>query len=220
MYLPTLDDRSNGRLASDTKWRSLVRSNQLPWALLAKSSQINLSLVAKYEQLNWNANANGFICPKTGDQKSICDIMHSSTFFPSLQVYELERRFKQQKYLSAPEREHLASVIHLTPTQVCKFSVLRAQIIIGSSQNRAWIRLNANWWQLIHHPREIERENYMWNVQCAYMQYRPNQNFFSNSWYLNWSFGRVSSSALQQFFPVSYRNALQKRVIPSHRTTN
>jgi len=36
-----------------------------------------------------------------------------------LQVYELERRFKQQKYLSAPEREHLASLIHLTPTQVC-----------------------------------------------------------------------------------------------------
>jgi Homeodomain len=34
------------------------------------------------------------------------------------QVYELERRFKQQKYLSAPEREHLASLIHLTPTQV------------------------------------------------------------------------------------------------------
>ena len=35
-----------------------------------------------------------------------------------MQVYELERRFKQQKYLSAPEREHLASLIHLTPTQV------------------------------------------------------------------------------------------------------
>ncbi|XP_047735739.1 homeobox protein Nkx-2.1-like [Hyalella azteca] len=34
------------------------------------------------------------------------------------QVYELERRFKQQKYLSAPEREHLASLINLTPQQV------------------------------------------------------------------------------------------------------
>ncbi|NWW15367.1 NKX24 protein, partial [Falcunculus frontatus] len=30
----------------------------------------------------------------------------------------LERRFRQQRYLSAPEREHLASLIHLTPTQV------------------------------------------------------------------------------------------------------
>ncbi|XP_072023593.1 thyroid transcription factor 1-like isoform X2 [Amphiura filiformis] len=38
--------------------------------------------------------------------------------FSQAQVYELERRFKQQKYLSAPEREHLASLINLSPTQV------------------------------------------------------------------------------------------------------
>lgn len=38
--------------------------------------------------------------------------------FSQVQVFELERRFKQQKYLSAPEREHLAGLIHLTPNQV------------------------------------------------------------------------------------------------------
>lgn len=38
--------------------------------------------------------------------------------FSKAQTYELERRFRQQRYLSAPEREHLASLIHLTPTQV------------------------------------------------------------------------------------------------------
>ncbi|KAK5598804.1 hypothetical protein CRENBAI_004141 [Crenichthys baileyi] len=38
--------------------------------------------------------------------------------FSQAQVFELERRFKQQKYLSAPEREHLAGLIHLTPNQV------------------------------------------------------------------------------------------------------
>ena len=38
--------------------------------------------------------------------------------FTQAQVYELERRFKQQKYLSAPEREALAQGINLTPTQV------------------------------------------------------------------------------------------------------
>ncbi|XP_062856910.1 homeobox protein Nkx-2.5 [Trichomycterus rosablanca] len=38
--------------------------------------------------------------------------------FSQAQVYELERRFKQQKYLSAPERDHLAHVLKLTPTQV------------------------------------------------------------------------------------------------------
>lgn len=38
--------------------------------------------------------------------------------FSKTQTYELERRFRQQRYLSAPEREHLASVIRLSPTQV------------------------------------------------------------------------------------------------------
>uniref|UniRef100_A0A0P6G048 Homeobox protein Nkx-2.5 n=1 Tax=Daphnia magna TaxID=35525 RepID=A0A0P6G048_9CRUS len=38
--------------------------------------------------------------------------------FSQAQVYELERRFKQQRYLSAPEREHLSLVLKLTPTQV------------------------------------------------------------------------------------------------------
>lgn len=38
--------------------------------------------------------------------------------FSKAQTYELERRFRQQRYLSAPEREHLASILNLTPTQV------------------------------------------------------------------------------------------------------
>uniref|UniRef100_A0A8B9CAZ6 Homeobox protein Nkx-2.5 n=1 Tax=Anser brachyrhynchus TaxID=132585 RepID=A0A8B9CAZ6_9AVES len=38
--------------------------------------------------------------------------------FSQAQVYELERRFKQQKYLSAPERDHLANVLKLTSTQL------------------------------------------------------------------------------------------------------
>ncbi|KAM6924322.1 homeobox protein Nkx-2.5 [Xenentodon cancila] len=38
--------------------------------------------------------------------------------FSQVQVYELERRFKQQRYLSAPERDHLAGALKLTSTQV------------------------------------------------------------------------------------------------------
>lgn len=38
--------------------------------------------------------------------------------FTKAQTFELERRFRQQRYLSAQEREHLASLIQLTPTQV------------------------------------------------------------------------------------------------------
>ncbi|KAM4540204.1 NK2 homeobox 4a isoform 2-T2 [Fundulus diaphanus] len=59
-----------------------------------------------------------------GDASKAMPALHAAprrkrrVLFSQAQVYELERRFKQQKYLSAPEREHLASMIHLTPTQV------------------------------------------------------------------------------------------------------
>ena len=38
--------------------------------------------------------------------------------FSQAQVYELERRFTIHKYLTAYEREQLASVLHLTERQV------------------------------------------------------------------------------------------------------
>ena len=38
--------------------------------------------------------------------------------FSQAQVCELERRFKQQRYLSAPERDQLAEMLKLSPTQV------------------------------------------------------------------------------------------------------
>lgn len=38
--------------------------------------------------------------------------------FSQGQVLELERRFRMQRYLSAPEREVLAKALNLTPTQV------------------------------------------------------------------------------------------------------
>lgn len=38
--------------------------------------------------------------------------------FSKSQIYELERRFRQQRYLTAAEREQLGRMINLTPTQV------------------------------------------------------------------------------------------------------
>ncbi len=38
--------------------------------------------------------------------------------FSKAQTYELERCFRQQRYLSSPEREQLAHLLRLTPTQV------------------------------------------------------------------------------------------------------
>ena len=38
--------------------------------------------------------------------------------FTKTQTQELEKRFREQRYLSAPEREELSKVINLTPTQI------------------------------------------------------------------------------------------------------
>lgn len=38
--------------------------------------------------------------------------------FSKAQTFELERRFRDQRYLSAPEREHLATILGLSQTQV------------------------------------------------------------------------------------------------------
>lgn len=38
--------------------------------------------------------------------------------FTQSQVYELEKAFRRQRYLSAPEREELAQVLDMTPTQI------------------------------------------------------------------------------------------------------
>lgn len=38
--------------------------------------------------------------------------------FTKAQTFVLERRFQQQRYLSAPEREELARITNLTPSQV------------------------------------------------------------------------------------------------------
>ncbi|XP_047741139.1 homeobox protein DLL-4 [Hyalella azteca] len=52
------------------------------------------------------------------DTEGRCRKRKRRILFSKTQTYELERRFRQQRYLSAPEREHLASLINLTPTQV------------------------------------------------------------------------------------------------------
>ncbi|OWF50972.1 homeobox protein vnd-like [Mizuhopecten yessoensis] len=60
----------------------------------------------------------------TKDKQAECHLMKQRqkrkprVLFSQAQVYELERRFKQQRYLSAPEREQLANILKLTSTQV------------------------------------------------------------------------------------------------------
>uniref|UniRef100_A0A914SIK9 Homeobox domain-containing protein n=1 Tax=Parascaris equorum TaxID=6256 RepID=A0A914SIK9_PAREQ len=61
------------------------------------------------------------VAPTQGLQKQFLKLVKRRkrrVLFTKAQTYELERRFRTQRYLSAPEREQLAMQIRLTPTQV------------------------------------------------------------------------------------------------------
>ncbi|KAK5644577.1 hypothetical protein RI129_005877 [Pyrocoelia pectoralis] len=68
--------------------------------------------------------------------------------FSQAQVYELERRFKQQKYLSAPEREQMAQGLKLTSTQVKiwfqnrRYKCKRQKLEKGMDQDKSKIPIN------------------------------------------------------------------------------
>jgi len=68
--------------------------------------------------------------------------------FTKAQTYELERRFRDQRYVSAPEREHLARLLHLTPTQVSTrigqhVHVIRLHISVRSIRISKYLRNNS-----------------------------------------------------------------------------
>ena len=54
------------------------------------------------------------------NSKENCGPPHKKrrVLFTQSQVYELEKAFRRQRYLSAPEREDLARVLDMTPTQI------------------------------------------------------------------------------------------------------
>lgn len=106
--------------------RPRARKAEVAWPGPAPADAVRLSLAVS----RFMGPASGMNMSGMGGLGSLGDVSKNMAPLPSAprrkrrvlfsqaQVYELERRFKQQKYLSAPEREHLASMIHLTPTQV------------------------------------------------------------------------------------------------------
>ncbi|OON18423.1 homeobox domain protein [Opisthorchis viverrini] len=55
--------------------------------------------------------------------------------FSKLQTYKLEQRFSRQRYLTASEREQLARMLDLTPTQDQQYTKLQGSEMEGSSQS-------------------------------------------------------------------------------------
>ncbi|XP_067268557.1 homeobox protein Nkx-3.1 isoform X2 [Pseudorasbora parva] len=80
----------------------------------------------KRQQLHYTDSADISVCLNSEDKTTSSTEMtgggvkkkRSRAAFTHLQVLELEKKFSHQRYLSAPERAHLASALHLTETQV------------------------------------------------------------------------------------------------------
>lgn len=83
-------------------------------ASLSQSNDINNPLSQVDSN---NSNEAGNLIEEDDDDKPR-NRRKPRVLFSQAQVYELERRFKQQRYLSAPEREHLAQLLKLTSQQV------------------------------------------------------------------------------------------------------
>ncbi|XP_023218961.1 uncharacterized protein [Centruroides vittatus] len=106
-------------LANDSSSGLALRTNGEMGA--ASASSDSYSAIREEEVLPENEEQNsdghsGDTTSQNGDQPP--KKRKRRVLFSKAQTYELERRFRQQRYLSAPEREHLASIIRLTPTQV------------------------------------------------------------------------------------------------------
>ncbi|XP_037328009.2 homeobox protein Nkx-2.5-like [Pungitius pungitius] len=72
--------------------------------------------------------------------------------FSQAQVFELERRFKQQRYLSAPEREHLATTLKLTSNQVKIWFQNRRYKCKRQRQDKSLEGVGPQQQQQQHHP--------------------------------------------------------------------
>ncbi len=78
----------------------------------SSTSSISQDMTKTYHHHNHHQNFNSI------SQYPYQSKRKRRVLFSQAQVYELEKRFKLQKYLSAQEREHLANILNLTPTQV------------------------------------------------------------------------------------------------------
>ena len=112
------DDQSDSNSSTDqTCFDKLGNGNSSAIVAPTSSNNNNGAAVNGHSNNNNNNNSNskdnnnsaGEAPPKKKKRRVL---------FSKPQTYELERRFRQQRYLSAPEREHLASILRLTPTQI------------------------------------------------------------------------------------------------------
>ncbi|XP_066905691.1 homeobox protein Nkx-2.5 [Halyomorpha halys] len=123
--------------------------------------------------------------------------------FTQAQVYELERRFKVQKYLSAPEREVMANAIKLTSTQVKiwfqnrRYKVKRMKSEGQRSQdtsNQVSVKQEDNWYpsDIAEYPMTPQHTNGTNSIIQYYQQPEYSYQFPNNNYPVipdpNWKF--------------------------------
>ncbi|OAF71371.1 Homeobox protein Nkx-2.1 [Intoshia linei] len=109
---------SNCNLASSSEITNTLNGSNFPYA---HNGQSNASIYGNgrfQHDLMANGAMDPFLTPHGLFPFSLSQRRKRRILFSQAQVYELERRFKMQKYLSGPEREHLSRMINLTPNQV------------------------------------------------------------------------------------------------------
>ncbi|XP_053290935.1 NK2 homeobox 4a isoform X1 [Pleuronectes platessa] len=115
---------SIGNMGDLPSYQDSMRNTAAATGWYSSNPDPRYSTISRFMGPSTGMNMTGMGSLGMGDASKSMPALHSAprrkrrVLFSQAQVYELERRFKQQKYLSAPEREHLASMIHLTPTQV------------------------------------------------------------------------------------------------------
>ncbi|XP_067098185.1 NK2 homeobox 4b isoform X1 [Osmerus mordax] len=113
-----------GNMGDLPSYQDTVRNGAAATAWYSANTEPRYPTISRFMGASTGMNMAGMGALAGMDATKSMVTLHSAprrkrrVLFSQAQVYELERRFKQQKYLSAPEREHLASMIHLTPTQV------------------------------------------------------------------------------------------------------
>ncbi|KAI0242100.1 hypothetical protein LSAT2_014898 [Lamellibrachia satsuma] len=135
--------------------------------------------------------------------ESECHLLRQRTkrrprvLFSQAQIYELERRFTQQRYLSAPDREQLASVLKLTSQQVKIWFQNRRYKMKRQSQDKSLE------YAAFHSPRRVavpvlvrDGKPCMANNSASFASYAPVPPFNVNPFATAYS---NSYNALTQF---------------------
>ncbi|XP_060098663.1 homeobox protein Nkx-2.3 [Heteronotia binoei] len=105
-------ERRESKAASASYWREAAAAPQPPNASATSATWRGFPPGRRGEVERKEPDEEASERPKARGRRK------PRVLFSQAQVFELERRFQQQRYLSAPERELLASSLKLTSTQV------------------------------------------------------------------------------------------------------